>query len=107
MATMRTPPYAGGIGGAVNAAVRSAIGRYFVIPPRTTTTTTTATATVAAATADPVDALASDEEGDGDERVVIGCKRAHSAMSGAEAAATGSDRSAAAGDRWRERRGHI
>jgi hypothetical protein len=87
----------GGIGGAANAEVRRAIGRYFVIPARTTTTT------AATATPPPADVLVSDEEEDG--RVVIGRKRTHSA-----AGATGSDRStatAAAGDRWRERRGYI
>jgi hypothetical protein len=83
----------GGIGGAANAAVRRAIGRYFVIPARTATT----------ATPSPADVLISDGEEDG--RVVIGRKRTHSA-----AGTTGSDRStttAAAGDRWRERRGYI
>ena len=89
----------GDVEGAANATVRRAIGRYFIIPARTTTTTTTAAATPA-----PADVLASDEEEDG--RVVIGRKRAHSAVE-----ATGSpDRcsaTAAAGDRWRERRGYI
>jgi hypothetical protein len=95
-----SPPGAlegGGIGGTANAAVRCAIGRYFVIPARTSTTTTATTAAPA-----PADVLVSDEEEDG--RVVIGRKRAHSA-----AGATGSDRSSATatvGDRWRERRGY-
>ena len=88
----------GDVGGPADATVRRAIGRYFIIPARTTTTTT------AAATPAPVDVLVSDEEEDG--RVVIGRKRAHSAVE-----ATGSpDRcsaTAAAGDRWRERRGYI
>lgn len=78
-----------GIGGAANAAVRRVIGQYFVIPSRATTTTSPA--------------LVSDEEDAG--RVVIGRKRAHSAVG-----ATGSDGSAGtatAGDRWRERRGYI
>ncbi|KAF8492569.1 hypothetical protein F5888DRAFT_891332 [Russula emetica] len=94
-----SPPGAldgGGIGGAANVAVCRAIGRYFVIPARTTATATTATPA-------PPDVLVSNEEEDG--RVVIGRKRAHSA-----AGATGSDRSAstaAARDRWRERRGYI
>jgi hypothetical protein len=83
----------GGIGSAANDAVRRAIGRYFVIP-RTTTTTT------AAATAEPVDILVSDEEGEGG--VVIGRKRAHS-VSGQDM----SDGSAAAGDGWGERRGYV
>lgn len=61
-----------------------------------TTTTTTAMADVA-----PVDVLGSDEEGDG--KVVIGRKRAHSAMSGAAAAAS----NGRGGDRWRERRGFV
>ena len=86
----------GDVEGAANATVRRAIGRYFIIPARTTTT--------AAVTPAPVDVLVSDEEEDG--RVVIGRKRAHSAVE-----ATGSpDRcsaTAAAGDRWRERRGYI
>lgn len=88
-----------GIGGTSNAAVRRAIGRYFVIPARTSMTTTTATTAAPA----PADVLVSDEEEDG--RVVIGRKRAHSA-----AGTTGSDGSSAtatAGDRWRERRGYI
>ena len=89
-----SPPGAlegGGIGSTANVAVRRAIGRYFVIPARTTMTTTPS----------PADFLVSDEEEDG--TVVIGRKRAHSA-----AGATGSDGSTAtvaAGDRWRERRG--
>ena len=93
-----SPPGAlegGGIGGAANAAVRSAIGRYFVIPARTTTTATPAAADV------PV------SNGEEDGRVLIGRKRAHSAVG---ATTTGSDRSAApaaAGDRWRERRGYV
>jgi hypothetical protein len=82
----------GDIGGAANAGVRGAIGRYFVIPARTTMTTTMATLALA-------DILVSDEEEDGG--VVIGRKRAHSA-----AGATGSDGpTAAAGDRVRGRRG--
>lgn len=92
-----SPPGAlegGDIGGAADPTVRRAIGRYFVIPARMTTTT---------ANPAPADVLISDEEEDG--RVVIGRKRAHSA-----AGATASNRSsatAAAGDRWRERRGFI
>jgi hypothetical protein len=88
---------AGGTGcaaNAANAAVRRAIGRYFVIPTRTTVTTGTPA---------PADVLTSDKEKDGG--VVIGRKRAHSA-----AGATGSDGSAAtaaAKDRWRERRGYV
>lgn len=85
-----------GVGGVASAAVRRAIGRYFVIPPRTTSTTVTAMADAV-----PADVLGSDGEGDGE--VVIGRKRAHAAMSGA--AATASDGGAA--DRWRERRGYI
>lgn len=87
----------GDIGGVANATARRAIGRYFIFPARTTTTTATATPA-------PVDVLVSDEEED--ERIIIGRKRAHSAVE-----ATGSpDRcsaTAAAGDRWRERRGYI
>lgn len=85
----------GGIGGTANAAVRRAIGRYFIIPAKSTTATAT-TANPA-----PADALVSDGEEDG--RVVIGRKRAHSATG-----VTRSDGSATtptAGDRWRERRG--
>ena len=89
-----------GGGGVASAAVRRAIGRYFVIPPRTTLTATTTTVT-AMADAVPADVLGSDGEGDGE--VVIGRKRAHAAMSGTAAAA--SDGGAA--DRWRERRGYI
>lgn len=91
-----SPPGAlegGGIGGAADAAVRRSIGRYFVIPARTTTTATPAPAHI------PV----GDEEADGG--VIIGRKRAHST-----AGATGSNGSsatAAGGDRWRERRGYI
>jgi hypothetical protein len=73
--------------------VRSAIGRYFVIPA--------GTMTAAAATPARGDFPVSDEEEDGG--VVIGRKRAHSA-----AGATGSDGrtpTAVAGDRVRERRG--
>ena|SRR5258708_2384106 len=95
----------GGIGGAANPAVRRAIGRYFIVPSRTaaaTAATTTATASA--------DVLVSDVGGD--ERVVIGRKRSHSAGSGPSvpAATTSSDRrvaTATAGDRWRERRGYI
>lgn len=85
----------GGIGTA-NAAVRRAIGRYFVIPAKSTTTMTTTTATPA-----PADVPVSDGEEDG--RVVIGRKRAHSAtgIAGSDGSAT----TATAGDRWRERRG--
>ncbi|SRR5229473_7550070 len=91
----------GVIGGAANPAVRRAIGRYFIVPSRTAATTT---ATASA------DVLVSDVGGD--ERVVIGRKRSHSAGSGPSvlAATTSSDRrvaTAAAGDRWRERRGYI
>ncbi|KAH9957108.1 hypothetical protein BC827DRAFT_1157424 [Russula dissimulans] len=82
----------GGIGSAANAAVRRAIGRYFIIPHTTRTTTT------AAATA-PADVLVSDE---GEGRVVIGRKRAHS-IPGTAAL----DGSGEAGDRWRERRGYL
>lgn len=60
----------GGIGGTENAAVRRAIGRYFVIPARTTSASPT-TAVLALA-----DLLVSDVEEDGG--VVIGRKRAHS-----------------------------
>jgi hypothetical protein len=85
----------GSIGGAENAAVRHAIGRYFVIPAAGTMATTMAAPA-------PVDVLVPPgEEEDG--TVVIGRKRAHSV-----AGATGSDRSAATAataagrDRWRE-----
>jgi hypothetical protein len=95
-------PLPGGVGagGTANAAVRRVIGRYFVIPPRTTAMMMTPT-TTAMADAAPADVLGSDEEGDG--KVVIGRKRAHSAMSGAAAAASNGRGS----DRWRERRGFV
>ncbi|KAF8462071.1 hypothetical protein DFH94DRAFT_699894 [Russula ochroleuca] len=82
-------------GGIANAAVRRAIGRYFVIPPGMTT------ATAASA---PDDVLESDEDARAGGRVVTGRKRAHSAMSGE---ATASNGSTSGGDRWRERRGYI
>ena len=91
-----------GGGGIANAAVRRAIGRYFVIPPKTMTT---ATAT-AAANAPPADVLVS-ADGDGDGGVAIGRKRAYSAMSGEGAGAASNGSSTSAGDRWRERRGYI
>ncbi|KAH9976485.1 hypothetical protein BJV74DRAFT_862093 [Russula compacta] len=96
----------GGIGSAANAAVRSAIGRYFVIPHMTSTTTTTATTMTA-----PTDILVSAGEGEreGEGPVVIGRKRTHSVSGAATSNANGgsTDAAAAAGDRWRERRGYI
>jgi len=83
----------GGIGSAANSAVRRAIGRYFIIPHTTRTTTTTAAAA-------PADVLVMD--GEEQDRVVIGRKRAHS-ISGTAA----SDGGTGAGDRWRERRGYV
>jgi len=79
----------GGIGSAANSAVRRAIGRYFIIPHTTRTTRT-------AAAAAPADVLVSDEEGE--NRGVIGRKRAHSISA---------DGSAGDGDRWRVRRGYV
>jgi hypothetical protein len=92
------PPLSGAFegGGIANAAVRRAIGRYFVIPPKT-------------AASAPADVLVSDTGGDGDGKAVIGRKRAYSAMLGeaATAAASNGSSSTSAGDRWRERRGYI
>ncbi|KAH9053652.1 hypothetical protein EDB87DRAFT_1650544 [Lactarius vividus] len=88
----------GGIAGGANAAVRRAIGRYFVIP-RTDTSTTPVGATSPSGTAElPVG------DGTGDGRIVVGRKRSHS-NSGMAGPAPLSGNSA--GNRWRERRGYV
>ncbi|KAI9511908.1 hypothetical protein F5148DRAFT_1146508 [Russula earlei] len=84
----------GGIGSTANSAVRRAIGRYFVIPHGTTTT-----AAAAAATTTPASKDDPSSGGEGEGRVVIGRKRAHS-ISGAAA----SNGNASTGDRWEERK---
>jgi hypothetical protein len=90
----------GGIAGAANAAVRRAIGRYFVIPSATAVaTSTTASASNAGDTAG---ILVGDEAGDG--RSMVGRKRSHS--SSGVAAEAPLNRSSG-GDRWRERRGYV
>ncbi|KAH9025522.1 hypothetical protein EDB85DRAFT_2092808 [Lactarius pseudohatsudake] len=94
----------GGIAGSANAAVRRAIGRYFVIP-RISTADTSTTPVVAAS---PSSANGTAEipvvDGTGDGRVVVGRKRSHS-NSGLAAPAPLSGNSA--GNRWRERRGYV
>src|SRR6266702_4396238 len=84
----------GGIAGGANAAVRRAIGRYFVIP-RTTTAVANA--------GDPANVLVGDGAA-GDGRTGTGRKRSHSSSGVAAAAALSGS---SAGNRWRERRGYV
>lgn len=103
----RTPTMPeGGIAGGTNAAVRRAIGRYFVIP-HTTTASTSATPVVAASASNAGGPAAGVSVGDGagDGRTAVGRKRSHSSSGVAAAAAALSGSSA--GNRWRERRGYV
>jgi len=95
----------GGIAGGANAAVRQAIGRYFVIPTTMAATSATTTPVVAASSSNAggtADILVGDGAGEGGS--MVGRKRSHS-NSGVAAEVPLNQSSA--GDRWRERRGYV